>query len=218
MKICTKRSKLCDNDDCKICFDKSFTSHEKSKYWSEKNKKKPRQVFKFTNKKYWFNCNKCPHQFEISLDNVARQNSWCSYCCNPPRKMCDNDCKDCFNKSFASHEKSKYWSDKNKKKTREVFKSSSVKYIFNCDKCSHDFDITLNNVKNGYWCKYCSNKKLCNDEECKDCFEKSFASHPKKEFWSEKNKEKPRKIFKGTHVKYWFNCNICFHTFETDLL
>jgi hypothetical protein len=28
---------LCDNLECKICFEKSFASHEKSKYWSDKN-------------------------------------------------------------------------------------------------------------------------------------------------------------------------------------
>jgi len=46
--------KLCDKEDCKKCFEKSFASHEKAKYWSNKNELKPRQVFKSSGKKYFF--------------------------------------------------------------------------------------------------------------------------------------------------------------------
>ena len=46
---------LCDKVDCQTCFDKSFASHEKSKFWSSKNGDvKPRQVFKGSSNKYWF--------------------------------------------------------------------------------------------------------------------------------------------------------------------
>jgi hypothetical protein len=37
-----------------------------------------------------------------------------------------------YEKSFASHEKAQYWSDKNELKPNEVFKSSHEKFIFNC--------------------------------------------------------------------------------------
>ena len=39
-----------------IPFEKSFASHEKAKYWSDKNKLKPNQVSKACKKKYWFEC------------------------------------------------------------------------------------------------------------------------------------------------------------------
>ena len=39
-----------------IPFEKSFASHEKSKYWSDKNELKPYQVSKNSHKKYLFNC------------------------------------------------------------------------------------------------------------------------------------------------------------------
>ena len=29
--------KLCDEDECKICFERTFASQEKSKFWSDKN-------------------------------------------------------------------------------------------------------------------------------------------------------------------------------------
>ena len=55
-------------------------------------------------------------------------NSWCPYCAN--KDLCDEnkDCKQCYHKSFASHEKSKYWSDKNELKPINVFLNSNLKY------------------------------------------------------------------------------------------
>ena len=33
----------------------------------------------------------------------------------------------------------------------------------------------------------CTINKLCNDDKCKDCFNKSFASHAKADYYSNKN-------------------------------
>ena len=92
-----------------------------------------------------------------------------------------------FDKSFASHEKAKYWSDNNELKPNEISKGSDKKCYFNCDKCNHIFLIQLNVVTRGGWCNYCSNTKLCENNECKLCFEKSFASQDKSKYWSNKN-------------------------------
>ena len=48
--ICSDK-KLCDKEDCKKCFEKSFASHEKAKYWSNTNELKPNQVSKGSGKK-----------------------------------------------------------------------------------------------------------------------------------------------------------------------
>jgi len=98
----------------------------------------------------------------------------------------------------------------------QVVKGSGEKYWFNCDKCSHDFESILYNIKSGYWCPYCSNSKLCIDENCKDCYNKSVISHEimKSWIWSCKNAENPRQIFKYCNKKYWFKCNICSNDFE----
>jgi very-short-patch-repair endonuclease len=81
---------------------------------------------------------------------------WCPYCSYPPKKICnDNECQYCFNKSFASHSKALFWSDKNEKKPRECFKFSDNKYWFNCERCDHAFESTLSHVSNGTWCTYC---------------------------------------------------------------
>ena len=207
--------KLCNNNDCEICFNKSFVSNEKSKYWSEENKIKPRNVFLQSNKKFIFNCDNCSHNFEGLLSNIIK-GQWCSYCSN--RQLCNNnDCEICFNKSFASNEKSKYWSDKNSNKPRDVFKSSGDKYYFNCNDCNHLIYMSLVNINNNNsWCSYCSNKELCNNK-CEICFNKSFASNEKSKYWSNKNKIEPHKVFKNSNNKFYFDCNNCNHTFETQI-
>ena len=153
-------TRLCANEECQTCFEKSFASHEKSEFWSEKNGDvKPRQVFKSANTKYWFDCHKCDHEFNSILCNITGlQSSWCYYCSN--KQLCDNkECKTCYNKSFASHEKSKYWSDKNcDVKPIQVFKSSGNKYWFNCD-CGHEFNSKLCHITGmNCWCSICVNK------------------------------------------------------------
>ena len=211
--------KLCDpnKNECKICFDKSFASDEKSKYWSKRNDKEPRQCFKQSNKKYFFDCDICNHELYIALNNVYN-GYWCAYCAH--QKLCDNDCQFCYNNSFASNEKSKYLSNKNDLTPRQIFKSSTKKFLFNCDICNHEFDATPGHVTEGTWCPYCCNppKKLCKDHDnCKFCYNNSFASNDKSKYWSMKNESKPRDNFKQSNKKFWFNCDICNHEFDATL-
>ena len=213
---CKGNHKLCENQNCKICFEKSFASNENAKFWSNKNKVNARDVHKSSRKKYLFNCNICFHDFEASLDSISRNNSWCSYCEN--KKLCSNNsCDYCYKKSFAIHEKSKYWSDKNNEKPRNVFLNSNNKYIFNCDKCNHDFYISLGHINlENNWCSYCyGNFSLCNND-CDMCYNKSFASSDKSKYFMDKNNINPRNLFINSNKKYWFKCKNN-HEFESAL-
>jgi len=214
---CFPPLKLCNND-CNNCLDKSFASHKKSKYWSNKNKLNPRDVFKSAKNKYIFNC-ECGHEFEASLNNINTHNKWCPYCSNPSQKLCDNIiCNLCFNNSFASNEKSNNIIDKNKFNARFIFKSCSTKINFLCDNCNHTFEKTTNGIySKNEWCPYCANKKLCDQKDCKYCLNKSFESHEKSKYWSNKNKLNPRDVFKSANNKYIFNCIDCNNEFSTIL-
>ena len=118
------KKKMCDDENCEKCFNKSFISHEKSLYWSDKNNILPRQIFKGSSNTYYFNCDKCNHLLSLRIDNIVYCNNWCKYCSN--QSLCnDENCQECFNKSFASHEKSIYWSEKNNLISRNVFKSTT---------------------------------------------------------------------------------------------
>jgi very-short-patch-repair endonuclease len=191
----------------------TFQSHERSKYWSNKNELKPNEVALQSSKKIIFNCN-CGHEFESFIYNITN-GQWCQYCSNPPKLLCNKDeCKQCFEKSIASHEKAKFWSDKNKISSRQIFKGSIKKYLFECE-CGHNFESSPNNITKGNWCPYCANKKLCDKEDCKQCFEKSIASHEKAKFWSKENELTATQVFKGSIKKYLFECK-CGHNFESS--
>ena len=207
--------RLCDNEQCTCCFEKSFASHPKNKFWSDENTLKPREVFKNSHTKYIFECDKCDHSFNIALNELCYKNSWCTYCSN--NQLCDDDkCELCYEKSFASHPKSKFWSDNNDKDPRKVFKGSNKKFNFNCKVCLHTFSKSLASVSQNGWCPYCASRRLCNDEECDKCFNKSFASHPKSIFFSKKNKVYPRDIFKCTASNYYFDCDNCKLDFSSS--
>ena len=121
-------TKLCEINQCIICYNKSFGSNEKAKYWSNKNELIPRQVFKVSAKKYLFNCNKCNHEFINDPAHISI-GRWCPYCCIPQKQLCGNiNCNNCFDKSFASHEKVKYWSNKNELRLEFVLKMGDKKY------------------------------------------------------------------------------------------
>lgn len=207
--------KLCSSENCKICYNKSFASHEKSKLWSGKNILLPRQIFKKTSKKYIFNCESCNHEYDFCLNS----NKGCPYCSNPPKLLCGKeDCKKCFDKSFASETKSKQWSKLNKMLPINIFKSSNKKFYFDCNICKHNFQISPNKIVHlKRWCPFCSHQKLCDNNNCSYCFKNSFASNKKSKYWSAKNTLKPRQVFKKTAKIYIFFCKKCNKEFKKKL-
>jgi hypothetical protein len=207
-----------------IPFEKSFASSKREKCWHPtKNDKTPRDMALSSHKKCWFTCDDfdCKHDFNTSLNSITNMGTWCPYCSN--RKLCENECKVCYEKSFASSKREKCWHPtKNEKGPRNFFLNSNKKCWFTCDEpdCKHDFDTTLNNVTNlGSWCPYCSNQKLC-ENECKVCYEKSFAFSERAECWNYNMNEKgPRNFFLNSTKKIWFTCDNsdCKHDFNTVL-
>jgi very-short-patch-repair endonuclease/DNA-directed RNA polymerase subunit L len=219
----TPAKQLCEDMNCTKCYEKSFASNEKAVYWCQENNEDmtPRKVFKSSGNRYWFKCNECDHIFWSGLNHITNGN-WCPYCSTPPKELCDDtNCKKCYEKSFASNEKAVYWCQQNNEDMtpRKVFKSSRNKYWFKCNDCDHTFCSCLYNITNGVWCPYCSSNELCDDTNCKKCYEKSFASNEKAVYWyQEKNGDQtPRDVLKSSNKKYWFKCNDCDHTFCSSL-
>ena len=195
--------------DCKICFNKSLASLEISKNLVDKTLNL-KQIFKGTEKIFEIQCEKCNH---ISK-KIPRKFHMCNYC-NGSDLCMDKKCNSCFNRSFASIEKSKYWCDKNNKQPRELLKNNTKKFWFNCNKCHHLFKQRLSDItQKNTWCPYCANQKLCEDDKCIGCFNKSFASHPKSKYWSDKNDKNSRKIFLHSQYYGWFNCPLCSLEFK----
>lgn len=206
--------KLCD-DECIVCFNKSFASQSKSSCWSPNNKKSARQTFVSSGIKVLFICDQCGHEFLKSPDGVSRERTeWCSFCAS--KQLCfDDNYNRCFKKSFASHEKAVFWAKENSKKARETFISSSKQVLFSCS-CGHLFKKCPDAIVQGKWCPYCAGQKLCPGEDCQVCFKKSFASHEKAVFWAKENKENPRNVFKKIKSKFLFDCEKG-HSFKSAL-
>jgi hypothetical protein len=194
---------------------KYFASHPLSQYWSSRNTIKPENVTLKSHKIIWFNCNVCNHEFDSAVSNITK-GQWCPYCSVPCRRLCDDeDCKVCFNNSFASHKMVHYWSSNNSISPREVKKCSHTKYNFTCS-CGHEFQSQLQNIVKGRWCPYCSNpcKKLCTDINCMLCLNNSFESVITNNLQCHFIK---RNFIKNSMQKQLFKCLTCKYTFKAAL-
>jgi len=205
-----------------ITFERSFASHEKARYWhpSLNGNLIPIDFSITSGKKCWFKCDKCFHDFESSIANITTGNHWCIYCAG--QKLCGViDCNFCFNKSFAPHEKSKFWHPtlNGNLMPYNVSLNSHKKHWFKCGECSHDFDAGLDSINGGSWCHYCNGQKLCGVIYCNFCFNKSFASHEKSKFWHPtlNGDLMPINVSLNSNKKYWFKCNECSHDFDAPL-
>lgn len=215
IKECTKyQTILCKNNDCQICYERSFASHPRVISWSTQNKISPRYVTRGTHKSYKFDCDVCKHIFRLSPHQITGiYNNWCNYCSNTI--LCGSEsCKLCFSKSFASSPYAKFWSSKNETEAKLVFLCSGKIYKFECDKCNHTFSsIPATITKQNCWCPYCAHVSLCENNDCDFCFKNSFASNEKSKYWSQINKILPRQIFMISNKSYYFDCNKCKHCF-----
>jgi hypothetical protein len=59
-------------------------------------------------------------------------------------------------------------------------------------------------------------KKLCGNIVCLMCFNRSFAIHPKSQYWSDKNILKLWAVTLNTHTKYYFNYPECIMKYWYD--
>jgi len=104
--------------------------------------------------------------------------------------------------------------------------ATDIIFVDNCIECKQGFEYLYYDK-----CKECfvnslqdiicrgNNKYLCSNINCRKCFNKSFLSSDKVNYFSLKNKINPRDICKSTAKKYLFNCwnKECNHEFERGL-
>ena len=215
---------LCGESECNACYEKSFAFHhpDKSLEWSSRNAVIPRQVTKASNKKFFFDCATCGHEYQMSLHSI-NNGSGCKYCGG--KSLCETlGCVVCHKKTFAflSPERSKDWSENNEKGPDRVFNASNSIFLFNCKQCNHEYDMSAANARDSsvYGCPYCANQRLCPDSKnCHSCYTKSFASfYPEKVMcWSKKNPYSPSQYFMHADKKVLFDCQTCKKEFRVKI-
>jgi very-short-patch-repair endonuclease len=143
--------------------------------------------------------------------------------CNFQNFCSKMNCKVCYKRSFACDIRAKCWlKDKNNGiEAWEVLCKTTKKFWFNCDNCKHDVRCQIKNFSGKKFCKYCKKigAKVCGKIECKPCYERSFANHPKSLCWiKEKNDGlETYQVAKKCNKKFWFNCDSCHHELHQRL-
>ena len=199
---------LCEND-CDFCLKNSFAGDDKVYMYSSVNTISARMTRRSSNKYRYFDCTTCLHRFYITVNHMSMSSlNGCGYCNGSA--LCENDCKFCFEKSFASGDKIHLYSDTNEISARMTCKFSGEQRFFNCDKCFHIYDCRVIHVTNssGNNCRYCTSYALC-DNDCEFCRKKSFASHPKSCFWMKCNEKTARQVCRCSGIAGWFFCDEC---------
>ena len=158
-----------------------------------------------------------------------------NFSCNNEKKriLCVQECSTCIPRSFEQVHIQKYIEDElvdfipsefwfHEKNAgvlpRHVLRSSNKSFSFICNICNHVFELKLDDCTiRGNWCSYCAGKKLCSENDCTTCFERSAASLEIP--LSDENRKQglesdPRRILKNSHAEYFFDCLDCGHPFR----
>lgn len=165
---------------------------------TELNTESVYDVFKFSNKKYFFKCPKGIHKSELkTICHIVEQGRVpdCRGCISIGQWMIDNLCEDAINK---------YWSDLNNKDVFEVSAHSTDTYVYiKCNEDNHpDYRIKPGNFTYGCRCPVCVNKTVIpgiND----------IATTNKEMVKWFKNKEYATKYSSGSSEKVTFVCDVC---------
>jgi Probable Zinc-ribbon domain len=156
---CEPPKLLCKDLKCTSCWAKSISSSPRAPQWLKTNLLTTREVFLNTVALYGWKCDNedCEHEFQASPANITSKNSWCPYCSNPPKLLCEDfNCEPCFDKSFWSSKRVRNWMKCNPH-PRYVFLNCHDEFSFKCDE-GHEFQMSCAKVTTGRWCPLCYNK------------------------------------------------------------
>jgi very-short-patch-repair endonuclease len=180
--------------------------------WSSKNALRPEEVAINTNKKYWFDCHTCKHDYEQAPASKTNMKQGCPYCTN--QKLCGFlNCEFCLPKSCYRYKNT--WSYKNELNPEKIAINSHKKYWFYCQVCNHEYEqIISSKSSKGAGCPYCSKTtgKICGNLNCGFCLLKSCYVY--RYIWSSKNALFPEQVTISSGNKYWFECHICNHIYD----
>jgi len=189
---------VCEDNNLKILFPEISESWHPSKNLPLI----PENILAGSNKKVWWICDKFKeHEWKTSVYcRTGDAKSGCPYCSN--NKICDNN-----NLLFLFPNVAKEWDYlKNGNNRPEHFSpGSGYNAFWICEKKKHEWQATIKNragVHNQNACPYCTNKKVCEDNNLLFKFPDVAAE------WNyEKNGDKkPEDFVFGSNAKVWWRC------------
>lgn len=177
--------------DCPECNSFGFNYPKLAKTWHPKNGSTPNQVAQGSGKKvFWI----CENGHEWSSQVASRRKRGCPHCAGQRVSKTNN-----FSAKFP--EKALHWDfSKNTQAPETVASQTSKRFWFKCAN-GHSFDSKLNNIANGKWCPFCSNKKVGYGNSLADT-NQALAT----EWHPTKNKINAQEITAGSNRKAWWVC------------
>lgn len=185
------RSRTVQKLGCDLCNSFGYTYPELISTWHRNNPKSPYDYSQGSGEKVQWICSE-GHDWVATI--ASRRKHGCPFCSG--QKATEKN-----NFAAAHPELVKNWDDtKNDHLPSEVPPSSNRIFYFICDN-GHSFSAKLNNIHNGRWCPYCSNKKVGYGNSLLD-------SHPvlALQWHPTRNQISATEVSAGSSRKGWWVC------------
>ncbi len=173
-----------------------------------KNRETPDQVMPGSNKRIWWKCNVCGHEWTAQPNHRVYRQSGCPACSGRVATSTEN-------LLIANPELCKEWNmARNKKPPSEYRPLSSQKVWWVCSTCGYEWNAKISERSKGTGCPCCAGKKVLKGVN-------DLATiHPKLALeWNyEKNAPlSPEVITTGTNKKVWWICSSCGHEWQASV-
>jgi hypothetical protein len=209
---------LCKKDDCEPCNKASFKQILKEKeiehlYLYSKSNPPSHHLLPHSRSDIIMKCDSCRHEYPTKPTNITSGRG-CPYC--NKGKLCENvkTCSHCLPRCFLSSNRADYYIGENQPNIETITLRCNTLYKFKCPDCLHIIEKSPDAIFKGKWCDYCNpyGDSLCPPEsDCKFCYEKSFASHPRSDYLYIEN---PRQYTLHSGKYTDFTCPDCNHSFN----
>lgn len=174
----------------------------------ERNALGPSEVSGGTNKKYWWRCKKCGHEWEASVASRTKRGSGCPVCAGKEVITGVNDLATMFPTLILE------WDyEKNALDPTRIKSGSNQKAWWKCSK-GHSWQSVIHTRTLGHCgCPFCANKLVAPGENDLLTLFPEVAA----EWDYERNSIDPSHVLAGTNKKYWFKCQRCNHEWEASV-
>lgn len=187
----TIRSRTVGGLGCDQCNSFGHNFPELVASWHEINERSPFDYAHGSGQKVWWRCTE-GHEWIAQIS--SRRIHGCPYCAG--QKVTE---KNSFENKFS--DKAKYWDfTKNSVTPDGVASQTNKKFWFICEN-GHSFESKLNNIANGKWCPFCSNKKVGYGNSLLENNGNLAA-----EWNSSRNKIMPSEVTAGSNQRVWWIC------------